>query len=355
MKAIQSVAHALTGVNIFAKATASSMKNVAGSSKQANKSLAGVHSEINNISDNDGDSASGSVGPSFDLSKMDSTPNSIIEAIKNGNWYQVGESIGQKLNEAMESIPWKKIQNTAKKIGSGIANFLNGFIKKTNWLKVGNTFAQGLNTIIYFAYEFVTNFEWKKFGTAIGDAVNGFIKNIDWAKAGQTISNGIKGIIDSINSFIQKVDWLDLGEKIKEFIVNIDWTGIVESLCSALGSALAGLGLFLVGLFGEAWENVKSYFNEWIENSKEQGGNVVDGILAGIGNALKNIGNWIYEHMIKPIVDAFCNMLGIHSPSTVFMEFGKFIVQGLLNGIGSLIGEISKIWDTIVQNVGQRC
>ena len=51
MKAIQSVAYALTGVNIFAKASASSYAGMAGSASKAKKetqSLAGIHSEINN-------------------------------------------------------------------------------------------------------------------------------------------------------------------------------------------------------------------------------------------------------------------------------------------------------------------
>ena len=54
MKAIQSVAYALTGVNIFAKASASSYANMAGNAKKAKeetKQLAGVHDEINNISE----------------------------------------------------------------------------------------------------------------------------------------------------------------------------------------------------------------------------------------------------------------------------------------------------------------
>mgnify|MGYP005879484891 FL=1 len=74
MKAIQSVAYVLTGVNIFAKASASSYASMAGNAKKAKnetKSLSNIHSEINNVSDNNSNSDSGSGGttaPSFDLS-----------------------------------------------------------------------------------------------------------------------------------------------------------------------------------------------------------------------------------------------------------------------------------------------
>ena len=61
MKAIQSVVYAFSGVNIFAKATASSMGKTAKSAKETNKSLAGVHNEINNVSEKDNSSGGGSV------------------------------------------------------------------------------------------------------------------------------------------------------------------------------------------------------------------------------------------------------------------------------------------------------
>ena len=157
MKAVQSLVYAFSGVNIFAKATASSMKNASGSAKQTSKSLSSVHSEINNVSDNKNGNTSGT--PNIDLSEVDKTPNKIIDAIKNGNWNEIGKMLGEKLNNAMSKIPWDKIQNTSRNIASGIAKTLNGFIGTTNWNQVGNTFAQGLNTAIYFAYTVVTTFD----------------------------------------------------------------------------------------------------------------------------------------------------------------------------------------------------
>lgn len=321
MKAIQSVAYALTGVNIFAKATASSYSNMAGSAKKAKeetKQLAGVHNEINNIQDN-GKSDSGSGGgtsPSFDLSQMDNTPNSIIDAIKNGNWYEVGAMLGQKLNDAMNSIPWDKIQETAKKIGTNIAQFLNGFIATTDWNKVGNTFAQGLNTIIYFGYNFVTTFDWKKFGKAIGDSINGFFKNVDWAIAGQTLGDGIKGIFDTITTTLTTINWAKIGQDIVIFLVNIDWNGVISGLCSSFGAALGGISATIASILLEAIIYPMAEF--FREKTQEAGGNVVLGVLKGIVDGLIGIGEWIYNNMVYPLIEAFCSALGIHSPSTVF-------------------------------------
>ena len=354
MKAIQSVAYALTGVNIFAKASANSYASMAGNAKKAKnetKQLAGVHNEINNISDNNSDSGSGTTNPSFDLSQMDNTPNSIIDSIKNGNWYEVGTTIGQKLNDAMNSIPWDKIQGTAKKIGKGIAETLNGFIATTNWNNVGNTFAQGINTVIYFEYNFVTTFDWKQFGTAIGDGINSFFNNIDWSVAGQTLSEGLKGCLNTAFNAGMQIDWEDLAHNFEEFISNIDWSEIINMFFKNVGAGFGAATSFLGTLIADIFSGIGSYFNDEIE---ECGGNIVLGILKGIGDAVLGIGQWIYENIFQPFIDGFKSAFGIHSPSTVMAEQGKFIMQGLLNGISSLVDNVRQIWENIKNTAIQK-
>lgn len=359
MKAIQSVAYALTGVNIFAKASASSYASMAGSAKKAKnetKQLAGIHDEINNIqSSNNSDSGSGgSTSPSFDLSQMDNTPNSIMDAIKNGNWYEVGLLIGQKLNEAMENIPWDKIQNTAKKIGTNIANFLNGFISNTDWKQVGNTFAQGINTVIYLGQSFVKTFNWENLGKAIGNGLSSFIKNIDWKALGDTLSTGIKGIFDTITGFFETFDWSVVVDGLLDFIKGFDWKGVSDAIFKALGSAcasLVNLGMVIGEKINEALDKAKKFLKEKI---KECGGNVVEGIFKGIIEALRNLGQWIIDHIFTPFMNGFKKVFGIHSPSTVMAEQGNFIMQGLLNGITNLLDKVKQIWENIKNTAIQK-
>lgn len=351
MKAIQSVAYALTGVNIFAKASASSYANMAGNAKKAKeetKQLAGVHDEINNISDsNNSDSGSGgTTAPSFDLSKVD---KSIIDTIKNGNWYEVGATIGEKLNDAMNNIPWDKIQNTAKKIGTNIAQFLNGFIATTDWKQVGNTIAQGINTAIYLVQSFVHTFNWSGLGSAVANAINGFFKNTNWGALGDTISTGIKGALNGITAFFKDFDWSFIVQGLIDFCKNIDWNGIVDAMFEMLGSAFASfvnLGMILGEKINEAIDEAGNFFSEKIN---ECGGNVVEGIFKGIIEALGNLGQWIIDHIFTPFIEGFKNVFGIHSPSTVMAELGTYIIQGLLDGISSLVDSIKQIWENIKQ------
>lgn len=361
MKAIQSVTYALTGVNIFAKASASSYASMAGSAKKAKqetKALAGIHSEINNLqTSKNSDSGSGggtSVAPNIDFSKVNKLPSSIIDAIKNGNWYEVGTMIGQKLNEAMDSIPWEKIQDGARKIGTNIAQFLNGFIAIVDWKKVGNTFAQGINTIIYLGQSFIKTFNWKSFGNAIGDGLSSFIENIDWKAFGDTLSNGIKGIFDTITGFFVTFDWSVVVNGLLDFITGFDWNGVSDALFEALGAAcasLVNLGMVIGEKINEALDRAKEFFQEKVE---ECGGNVFLGILKGIGDAVIGIGQWINEHIFQPFIDGFKEAFGIHSPSTVMAEMGNYLVEGLLQGLSDLWNRIKAPFVEFGSNISNK-
>lgn len=362
MKAIQSVAYALTGVNIFAKASASSyssMAKSAGQAKNATKQLAGVHSEINNVQTNNSGSSGGTSAPSFDLSSIDNTPNSIIEALKNGNWYEVGATIGQKLNEAMENIPWNQIQDGAKNIGTNIAQFINGFIATTDWNQVGNTFAQGLNTIIYFGYSFITTFNWGNFGQAIGNAINGFFQNVDWAIAGQTLSDGIKGILDIGITALKSFDPSAISNAIVEFITNVDWLGVagkaIELALMALVEAFVVFPIQLGMAIGEKLkEGIDTAVQSVYEKIKENGGNVMLGLLEGIAEIGDNIGQWVIDHIFQPFIDGFKEIFGIHSPSTVMAEMGGYLVEGLKNGISDLWNRIKSPFEEFGNNVSSK-
>ena len=359
LKAIQSVVYALFRVNIFAKASAGSYASMAGSAKKAKnetKQLAGVHDEINNVQSNDSsdNGSGGGTSPSFDLSGINDIPNNILEAIKNGDWYEVGSIIGQKLNEAMNSIPWGKIQSTAKNIGTNIAKFLNGFIATTDWDLVGNTFAQGLNTVIYFGHSFIKTFDFSRLGQSIGTAISSTIRNIDWKVLGDTLSAGIIGIFNTISGFFRTFDWSVVINGLWDFIRGFDWNGVSDAIFEALGSACANL-VYLGMIIGEKINKALELSKKWWEKEiQDCGGNIVQGILKGIIDQMLIIGQWIYDHIFKPFIEGIKNAFEIHSPSVVMAEQGKFIMQGLLNGITSLVNNVKTIWDNIKNTAVQK-
>lgn len=147
----------------------------------------------------------------------------------------------------------------------------------------------------------------------------------------------VKGILDTIIVAIENTDWQQVGEKVREVLVNIDWKGIVSRLSEAIGAAFGGFAAFIGGLIGDAFTSAKEYFEGKIE---ECGGNVVLGIFKGIIDAIKGIAAWIKDNIFTPFIDGFKNAFGIHSPSTVMRQQGIYIIEGLLEGAKNKLSDL---------------
>lgn len=246
LKGVQSLIYALTGVNIFANASAKSYASMAKNAKKAKDETLKVADidEIHNIQEDKDSSGSGAGTPSFDLSGIETADwlQKLIDNIKNGNWYEIGATIGTKINETLEKIPWDKIKRTASNAGKNVAQFLNGGIETTDWKLVGGTIAEGVNTAINFAHSFVTTFNWKAFGKSISDTINGFFEKIEWDKAGETISEGIKGLLDTLIEYVKNLDVSKIQDSVLDFLFNIDWAGVFGKLVELL-SRLVIIGI----------------------------------------------------------------------------------------------------------------
>lgn len=111
--------------------------------------------------------------------------------------------------------------------------------------------------------------------------------------------------------------------------------------------------LTFLGKFGQALEDLLTIdigsFGDIVERFKQFGKDIWDGLKEGLSSFGSNIGTFIRESMFDPIVNWFKDLFGIHSPSTIFFDFGTFLMQGLINGIKSLLSGpvdlVKKLWD----------
>lgn len=286
---------ALTGNTTFIKAkkvqqdyakSLNSNANSAKNAKKANEELQRTilsFDQINKMDDNSSsDSNSGIADTSGGLSPSDmfetqSIPSKIKgiadmikQAWKNADFTEIGAMVGNKLNSALNSIPWDKIKNTCNKIAKSVATFLNGSIESVDWKLVGNTLAQGINTVFGTANTFAENFHWENLGKAIGNGINGALDGLDWNLIQETVHNIAAGITDSLNGFIQTTDWTLAGQSfgngintILDFfrtgINNFDWAGTGMALSEFVNNAVNTIDF--VDLGQTISDGVKGVFN----------------------------------------------------------------------------------------------
>lgn len=349
---VNAAAKALTGVDFVARANAKAMQNAGKSAKSASQAMAGFD-ELQNL---DKSSGGGEVSqieiPDIDTSGIEGIVEKIKALFEAGDYESIGILIGNKITEALKSIPWSEIQAEALNIGTNIASFLNGAINGINWETMGNTIAGGINTAINFAYGFVTEFEWGTFGQSIGTYLSTSFNNIEWKKLAETISGGITGMFDVIINALQNINWVQVATSIETFFTNIDWGGIVSRVFELIGSAIGSLLLLLGTWISDAWNSIVGYFDYWIEQAEETGGDIWIGILAGIVNAFIGIGEWLKENVFDPFIDGFKELFGIHSPSTVMADLGCLLIDGLKEGIGDIWDKVKEKFDDFAKSIG---
>ena len=83
-----------------------------------------------------------------------------------------------------------------------------------------------------------------------------------------------------------------------------------------------------------------------VRNS-EIGKNIIAGLKNGLEKGITEIPQMLIN-IGKGMLEAICNVLGIHSPSVEMEKIGKFTIEGLINGLKS---GVVKVWD-VLSNLG---
>lgn len=236
----------LTGKSIGAsKSAAKAMGKYVKAAKSAGSAADGALAKFDELDvlDKNSGGGAGAITPNYDFNTDNPFLDEILQAIKDGDWYGVGQLIGEKLRDSLNAIPWPDIQDKARAWATNIANCINGFIEVPGlWEAIGHTVAQGLNTALIFADTLMQGIHWDSLGAGIARGLTTAVAELDWPLLGRVLTDGMRAAILTLYSFVQTyTGWADLGNSIaaciNSAIANIPWME-------------AGLGLsgFVVGL-----------------------------------------------------------------------------------------------------------
>lgn len=398
---------ALTGAKTFTKATtiqedyAKSLDKTSKSAKKAKAVLASFD-ELNILDDNSSDSTKddGSVDPSkmFEQAPIDSAvldfADKLKKAFEEADWKGLGTLLGDKINELVDSVDWS---GWGTKIGKGMNAAIQTLyytVDTVDWVNIGKHLAEAVNSIINEVdWDIFGRLLAKKFTVAL-DVAGGFLKELDWTAVLQAFTSGFSGFYDELQEWLESKDWYKIGEiitaKLSDALRNGNVEGAVKSFFDAFTEAINSLADLMDGidfyqvakdlvemliravssvswdeltealgrLIGESVDaviqilagslaDVGNYFKE---KTQEAGGDAVAGFFLGIKDAIFGVGAWIVDNIFKPFWNGICDAFEIHSPSKKMVEVGKFIMEGLKNGI---TGAISTVVNAVKELPGQ--
>lgn len=305
----------LTGKSIGAsQSAAKAMGKYAKAAKSAGSAADGALAKFDELDvlDKNSGGGAGAITPNYDFNTDNPFLDEIMQAIKDGDWYGVGQLIGEKLRDSLNAIPWPDIQDKARAWATNIANCINGFIEVPGlWEAIGHTVAQGLNTALIFADTLMQGIHWDSLGAGLARGLTTAVAELDWPLLGRVLTDGMRAAILTLYSFVQTyTGWADLGNSIaaciNSAIANIPWME-------------AGLGLsgFVVGLLhtliatvqGTDWtalgQNIVSMVSaiDWVGLFSAMGTLAID-VLQAINGILDQVDWGAVGQKIMECIDA---------------------------------------------------
>lgn len=219
---------------------------------------------------------------------------------------------------------------------------------------------EGINKIDAWFQEKVAGLKvnWEKSLSSLGEAFSILRLNLDQASA------------DLNDWFVDVGVWWD--EKWQGFSTNFQtaWESLPEFVqhpIQALDQASTGLKQWFVGV-GEWWsqkwagfkENWDKSWNSLVDTIKnlpakflDYGKNIVQGLIDGINKGVENAKKTV-SGLAKAIIEKFTTDTEIHSPSALFERFGEFIDQGLANGINAALPYVEQAMTNVANIVQQK-
>ena len=163
------------------------------------------------------------------------------------------------------------------------------------------------------------------FTANVGDAI---VKFRDWLKEHSLLSKAIDFLVPIIKA---------MAAAIKDTASAVyDWAKSNETIQN-IGGKFVSLIQNIILFFDKLKESIKE--RDW----KNFGINITQGLASGIRSGISKAVSMI-KNLGKAIIETFCNILGIASPSKLFIELGEFIISGLIKGLSN---GFSAVFETI--------
>lgn len=270
--------------------------------------------------------------------------NKLKEMFAAGDWEGIGQLIGQKINEAVQSftqfISWDNIGAQITAFVTAFTTLFNSLVSTIDWYAIGIMFGTGINTLANTLYLLLTQIDWFMLGNALGIGLMGMIDTVDWNLFGATIGAFFQAKISGLLGFVLGADWGAIGAAIATCLMGltgqIDWAQLGYLFAAGLNAAFSTLGEFAatfdwVGFGTQLATSLSTFFQtfDWAG-----AGTAISDIVIGILNALVT---FITETDWWAFGDGVATALE-HIDWTTVANRLFAVIGAALGGIGAIIG-----------------
>lgn len=237
------------------------------------------------------------------------------------DWGEVAGKVGEGILKLFELV-FVDLPVLIWDLAWGALKAAWNFIADVDWGEVLTTIGSAFLGLLKLVFIDLPGKIWDLAWAGLKAAWN-FIKDVDWGEVAKTIGKSFLGLLKTVFiDFPSKVGEL-VGKGVKAaFKWAVDnggdligsLTDFLKKIPSKIGDVFKGAGKWLV----------------------DTGKDIIQGLLDGAGSLLKKIGTFFLDKVPGWIKTPFKKALGISSPSKVFKEYGRNVVDGFTAGLANL-------------------
>ena len=241
---------------------------------------------------------------------------------------------------------WSMFSDGIGNLVDGVVNIFNGLLNIVGAIltTIGSLFKNGF----LFVVGLVTGF------------VEGIFNFFKWLWDELVGNSIVPDMINGIITWFQELPGRVLA-MVEGFIINV--IAFFASLIIRIGDSLGDLGALIGGWVMSAWNWVVNELPGYVSDFfsfigsipgkildrlgngatmlVDFGKNLIQGLLDGAGSLLSKIGEFFLDKVPGWIKEPFKKALEIQSPSKVFAEYGENTGQGFINGVAAMLPEVA--------------
>lgn len=279
--------------------------------------------------------------------------NKLKEMFAAGDWEGIGQLIGQKINEAVQSftefISWDNVGAQITAFVTAFTTMFNSLVATIDWYSIGIMMGTGINTLANTLYLLLTQIDWLMLGNALSQSLMGMVNTIDWNLVGATIGAYFQAQISGLLGFIIGTDWGAIGAALATCLMGItgeiDWGQFGYLLAAGLNGAFALLLQFAATFdWTEFGNNVATGISTFFQTFQwAQAGEALSAFVIGILDFLITVvqeTDW--ASFVQGIVDCIeaVDWIGLAGKIFTLLSSALGVAFGpLANFIGTLIAD----------------
>lgn len=263
----------------------------------------------------------------------------LVMQLINGDWSGAWETI----KEIAKTL-WEGIKSIVQIAINAVLEFIQNTLTsiKETWENIWNGISEFLSTI-WETIKTTISTVWENIKTTISNAIETTKQTI--INVWNAIVAYLKGVLENIKSSILNA-WENVKSTVSNAIENIKnailngWNNVVSTVTNA--------GTRIVEAVKTGFRNAVAGARDFISNAWNVGRNLIMGFVNGVKNAAGALIDAV-GGAVQGAIDWAKGLLGIHSPSRVFRQFGEYTDEGFIIGVNNRAGAVMKTVGNMAQ------